>query len=167
MAGFAALQPALTAQLTFNAPVSIGHINSGSQLFIALINGGTLKSEPGFTPTVNAKFEFGTDHFKVTNDMKYCTLDVKAALTNADGATISYTYTGHIEITPEFAAVMTGAAEAKTVDFGLVFTHVTFETGASHLKVLETGRFVGTSRFIVEEGKPQVIEMKISKLVKG
>ena len=46
-----------------------------------LINGGTLKSEPGFTPAVDAKFEFGTDHYKVTNDMKYCTIDVKAALT--------------------------------------------------------------------------------------
>jgi len=31
---------------------------------------------------------------------------------------------------------------------------------------LETGRFVGTGRFIVEEGKSHVNEMNISKAVK-
>ncbi|KIW77997.1 hypothetical protein Z517_07830 [Fonsecaea pedrosoi CBS 271.37] len=70
----------MTSQITFDAPVVIGKINSGSQLYIALINAGTLKSEPGFEPAVDAQVLFGTDHFKVTDDMKYVTIDVKAAL---------------------------------------------------------------------------------------
>ncbi|OAG35267.1 hypothetical protein AYO21_10538 [Fonsecaea monophora] len=133
-----------------------------------LINAGTLKSEPGFEPAVDAQVLFGTDHFKVTDDMKYVTIDVKAALKNEDGTTISYAYTGHIEITPAFGLILTGSPEAKTTDFGHVFTHITFETGAPNFKSLETSRFVGASRFIVSEGgKGPVIETKISKIVKG
>lgn len=41
------------------------------------------------------------------------------------------------------------------------------ETGAERLNGLETGRFVGTSQSILEEGQPPVIEMEISKIVKG
>ncbi|OAL34603.1 hypothetical protein AYO20_06020 [Fonsecaea nubica] len=178
----------LISQITFDAPVVIGKINSGSQLYIALINAGTLKSEPGFEPAVDAQVLFGTDHFKVTEDMKYVTIDVKAALKNEDGTTISYAYTGHIEITPAFGLILAGSPDAKTTDFGHVFTHITFEvscpshmtygmtpqtdlmleTGAPNFKSLETGRFVGASRFIVNgEGKGPVIETKISKIVKG
>ncbi|KAL6241592.1 hypothetical protein RBB50_011615 [Rhinocladiella similis] len=98
MAGFAALKPALTAQETSTAAASsslrwvryqfsfiLSYEDEGAVInehfTWQLINSGTLKSEPGFTPAIDAKFEFGTDHFKVTNDMKYCTIDVKAALT--------------------------------------------------------------------------------------
>ncbi|EXJ76273.1 uncharacterized protein A1O5_00781 [Cladophialophora psammophila CBS 110553] len=167
MSGFPTLEPALTAQITFDPPVIIGNVNSGSQLSIALINSGTLKSEPDFSPAVDAKVEFGTDHFNLTQDLKYCTIDVKAALKNVDGATISYAYKGHIEVTPELGLILGESPSAKTTDFGHVFTHVTFETGAHHLKSLETGRFVGASRFVIEGGNGPVIEMKISKIVKG
>ncbi len=42
-----------------------------------------------------------------------------------------------------------------------------FETGDEKLKDLETGLFVGAGHFIVEEGKPVVVEYKVSKAVKG
>ena len=42
-----------------------------------------------------------------------------------------------------------------------------FETGDEKLKDLELGVFVGSGRFLVEEGKPAVAEYKISKVVKG
>lgn len=42
-----------------------------------------------------------------------------------------------------------------------------FETGDEKLKDLETGVFVGAGRFVVEKGKPVVVEYKISKAVKG
>ena len=42
-----------------------------------------------------------------------------------------------------------------------------FETGDEKLKDLELGVFVGSGRFLVEEGKPAVVEYKISKVVKG
>ena len=42
-----------------------------------------------------------------------------------------------------------------------------FETGDEKLKGLETGVFVGAGRFVVEKGKPAVVEYKLSKAVKG
>ncbi|EXJ84801.1 hypothetical protein A1O3_05473 [Capronia epimyces CBS 606.96] len=145
----------------------VGKVDSGSQLSVALVDTGTVKSEPGFSPAIDAKVEFGTDHFNVTDDHRFVHLDVKAVLTNNDGATISYTYKGHLEVTPELGLIFAGSPEAKTTDFGNGFTHITFETGAAHLKSLESARFVGTSRFIVQDGKGPVIETKISKIVNG
>ena len=42
-----------------------------------------------------------------------------------------------------------------------------FETGEEKFKDLETGVFVGAGRFIVEQGKPAVVEYKLSRLIKG
>ena len=44
---------------------------------------------------------------------------------------------------------------------------IKFETGDEKLKDLELGVFVGAGRFLVEKGKPVVVEYKISKIVKG
>ena len=41
-----------------------------------------------------------------------------------------------------------------------------FETGDEKLKDLETGVFVGAGHFVVEKGKPVVVEYKVSKAVK-
>lgn len=42
-----------------------------------------------------------------------------------------------------------------------------FETGDEKLKDLETGVFVGAGRFVVEKGKPVVVEYKVSKAAKS
>lgn len=42
-----------------------------------------------------------------------------------------------------------------------------FETGDEKLKDLELSTFAGAGRFVVEQGKPVVVEYKLSKLVKG
>ena len=41
---------------------------------------------------------------------------------------------------------------------------VRFETGDDRLKELEHGTFVGAGRFLVEQGKPAVVEYRISKV---
>ena len=43
---------------------------------------------------------------------------------------------------------------------------MTFETGDERLKELELGTFVGAGRFVVEEGRPVVVEYKVSRVVK-
>lgn len=40
-----------------------------------------------------------------------------------------------------------------------------FETGVNGLKVLEDKVFVASGRFVLEEGKPVVVEYKISEVV--
>ena len=102
-------------------------------------------------------------------------------------------YTGVVDITPELGAILSQKPDAKTTDFGnsctfpstsysvlaislprqscfLIVTLVIemrFETGDDKLKSLDNGTFVGAGRFRVEQGKPVVVEYKLSKVVKG
>lgn len=50
---------------------------------------------------------------------------------------------------------------------GIAVTEIKFETGHESLKELETGVFVAAGRFVVEHGKPIMVEYKVSKVVKG
>jgi hypothetical protein len=45
-----------------------------------------------------------------------------------------------------------------------IVTHFKFETGSEKLKALEEKVFVGSGRFILEEGNPTVVEYKISEV---
>lgn len=47
---------------------------------------------------------------------------------------------------------------------GMVVTHVKFETGSDELRALEQKIYVASGRFIIEEGKPLVVEYKISQV---
>jgi RNA polymerase I-specific transcription initiation factor RRN6 len=97
--------------------------------------------------------------------MKNVRINVQAVLKNKGGSLVHYTYKGILEMTPESIAILTGSPDAKTTEFGKIFTHVNFETGVQELKGLETGIFVGCSRFLVEEGKAPVVESRISRVV--
>lgn len=46
-----------------------------------------------------------------------------------------------------------------------VVTHITFETGSEELRGIEEKIYVGSGRFIVEKGKPVVVEYNISEVV--
>lgn len=45
-----------------------------------------------------------------------------------------------------------------------VVTHILFETGSEALKDIEKKIFVGSGRFVLEEGKPVTVEYKISEV---
>lgn len=69
---------------------------------------------------------------------------------------------------------MTSATECKDPgNFGAdgrlptLVIEMHFETGEEKLKELESSMFAGAGRFVVEQGKPVVVEYKVSKLVKG
>lgn len=47
---------------------------------------------------------------------------------------------------------------------GITVTHVKFETGSDELRALEQNIYVASGRFVVEEGKPLVVEYKISQV---
>lgn len=94
---------------------------------------------------------------------------------------IVFKYTGVVSLTGPAGKVLGGQPDAKTTDFGdgckfgsnrmderqmltYVVTHVLFETGDEKLKDLEAKVFVASGRFILEEGKPIVVEYKISEV---
>jgi len=46
----------------------------------------------------------------------------------------------------------------------VLVTHVSFETGDETLKEIQHKVYVGSGRFIVNEGQPLVVEYKISEI---
>ena len=160
------------------------------------MTGGTVKSEPGFSPALDAEF-IGTGNDYIHNDPSGKTMRLNAhgiVKDKKSGAKVYLHYTGVVNITPELGAVLQGKKDAKSTEFGdscesswhdlwiIVFpvvchllmktlhiqvTEIRFETGDEDLKPLESGVFVTAGRFIYEHGKPVVVEYKVSKVVKG
>lgn len=67
MSEFPALEPAFTIQVTIDAPMGVGSSSRGNPLTIVPMTGGTMKSESGFSPSVDARFK-GTGNDYIHND---------------------------------------------------------------------------------------------------
>ncbi|KAL7267360.1 hypothetical protein RUND412_010059 [Rhizina undulata] len=129
------------------------------------ITGGTIKSEPGFEPAVNAVYETGGDWIKADADGCHLRLDVRAIAKTDDGALLNTSYTGIMAVNPPIVAILTGAPNAVTTEFGSFVTANTFESGPGKYSKLENYMFVGTGRFIVNEDKSVTVEYKISRVL--
>lgn len=166
MSGFAKLTPAFTAHIALDTPSIIGPLSRGTSLFHVVFRSGEgfLKSEPGYSIPVDAVFAHGSDYIRADPDGKHVRLQVDSVLKDASGAVIKYSYTGTIDMGGAAGKVLMGANDAATTDFGEAFTHVTFETGSEDLRELEHKVYVASGRFIIEAGKPVIVEYKISEV---
>ncbi|CAD6586425.1 MAG: hypothetical protein ASARMPREDX12_002367 [Alectoria sarmentosa] len=168
MSNFPSLQPALTVLMTIGDISPVGSASKGTPLAIAALVDGTVKSEPSFSPAIDATWVGqGADYIHNDPSGKHMRLDAHGLVKDKSGAMIYLHYGGVVDITPELGLILGGSPDAKTTAFGNSFIEMKFETGDEKLKDLETGVFVGAGRFIVEKGKPTVLEYKISKAVKG
>ncbi|KAI4125977.1 MAG: hypothetical protein LQ347_005158 [Umbilicaria vellea] len=132
------------------------------------MTGGTVKSESGFSPAIDAEF-VGTGADYIHNDPsgKHMRLNAHGVIKDKSGSMIYLNYTGVVDSTPELGAILGGSPDAKTTPFGNSFVEMRFETGDEKFKELETSTFVGAGHFIVEKDKPIVAEYKLSKVVAG
>ena len=129
---------------------------------------GTFKSEPGFSPEIDATFEgIGNDYIRADPDNKHLRLDAHCVIKNKSGGRAYVHYTGIITVNEAIDAVLGGKESAKTTDFGNVFIEMRFETGDDAMKELEHNTFIGSGRFLIEDGKPPKVEYKLSKVVRG
>ncbi|KAL1998728.1 hypothetical protein VTN02DRAFT_5674 [Thermoascus thermophilus] len=167
MSDFPSLQPAFTIQVTVDAPLPVGSASRSHGFNVVPMTGGTIKSEPGYSLNLDADF-VGTGHDYIHADLdgKHLRLNAHGVVKTKDGALVYLNYTGTIAVTPAEAAVLGGQAESQTTPFGNIFTHLTFETGDERYKDLENRAFVASGHFIVEKGKPAVVEYKVSQVVK-
>ena len=79
----------------------------------------TIKSEPGFTPEVDASIVGqGNDYIHNDPDGKHMRLNAHGQVKDKSGAMIHLNYTGVIAITPELGAILTGKEDAKSTEFG-------------------------------------------------
>ena len=83
------------------------------------MTGGSLKSEPSFSPSIDAEFVgTGNDYIHNDPDGKHMRLDAHGLAKDKTGGTIYLHYTGVVNITPELGAVLSGDPEAKSTEFG-------------------------------------------------
>ncbi|KAJ4319156.1 hypothetical protein N0V84_006518 [Fusarium piperis] len=161
-ANFPILIPAFTAQIYIDAPLVI----NPDLLNIPFVpNLGTLVSEPGYEPPLEATFVHGSDFLRRDPDGQRVRLDVSSvARDSTSGAMLRFSYNGVVGVAGDEGRVIRGDGNATTTGFGNAFVQVRFETNASGLKPLQDKLYVGSGRFIVEENQPIIVEYKISEV---
>ncbi|KAL0939090.1 uncharacterized protein CTRU02_205700 [Colletotrichum truncatum] len=168
MSDFPKLTPAFTVKIHLGNPSPIGVLAQGvSQLHAPFIpDSGALVSEPSYPLKIDAVFLHGSDYLRFDPDGGHARLEVSSALRDkASGAVIRFDYSGTVDTSGASGKVLKGLEGAATTDYGEIFTHAKFETGHEALKELQNKVYVGSGRFILEDGKPIVVEYKISEVV--
>ncbi|KAF2203197.1 hypothetical protein GQ43DRAFT_439032 [Delitschia confertaspora ATCC 74209] len=168
MADYPSLQPAFTVRVDIDAPLTVGQ-QAGSPLVIVPMVSGTIKSEPGFEPALDAELH-GTGYDYIHNDAngENMRLDVRSQIKTKDGAIIAMYYKGNVTLTSSVKALLAGDATASTTPYGDSFVSFTFETGSSQYKALENGTYVAAGHFVKEPGQEGlIVEYKVSRVVKG
>jgi Protein of unknown function (DUF3237) len=67
MSNFPTLEPAFTIRVAIDAPLSVGSSSRGTPLAVVPMTGGTVKSESGFSPALDATFK-GVGNDFIHND---------------------------------------------------------------------------------------------------
>ncbi|KAK1829830.1 hypothetical protein QBC39DRAFT_121283 [Podospora conica] len=169
MSGFPKLIPAFTALVPISPPTPLGPTARGGPLnhVTILPEQGSLVSDPSYPIRVDAVFVSGADFIRADPSGTHVRLQVDALLRDGPtGAHIRLSYTGTIATAGTGAGkVFAGASDAATTAFGDAFIHGTFETGHPDLAAMQSKVYVGAGRFILEEGKPVVVEYKFSEVV--
>lgn len=127
---------------------------------------GTIKSEPGFEPALDAELHgVGYDYIHNDADGGNMRLDVRSQVKNSDGTIFAMFYKGTVALTAGVKAILGGSEDAKTTEYGDSFVNFSFETGNPKYKELENGTYVAAGHFVKEPGeKGTIVEYKVSKV---
>ena len=83
------------------------------------MTGVNIKSEPGFTPEIDAELVgSANDYIHNDPDGKHMRLNAHGQVKDKSGGMIHLNYTGVIAITPDLAAILGGKEDAKSTEFG-------------------------------------------------
>ncbi|KAK4162145.1 hypothetical protein QBC43DRAFT_322467 [Cladorrhinum sp. PSN259] len=163
MSGFPTLVPAFTAKIAINAPSLVSPTLRHVPIIPEI---STLVSEPSYSIAVDAVLLQGADFIRTDPDGRHVRLEVQSlAKDKTTGGFIRFNYTGTVNIEGPNGKVLKGEKDAATTEFGGAFTQVVFESSAPELAALQEKTYVGSGRFVLEEGKPPVVEYKISEVV--
>ncbi|KAK4129551.1 hypothetical protein N657DRAFT_677152 [Parathielavia appendiculata] len=162
MADFPKLIPAFTVQVAISPPQTI----SETLTFVPFLStGGSIVSEPSYPIKLKAALEHGADYIKLAPDGKHVRLDVQSLARDANtGKLLRFMYCGKISTTGPAGRVLRGEEGAGTTSFGEAFSVVEFEVGGKELAALEEKVYVGSGRFVIEPGKPVIVEYKVSEV---
>ena len=84
------------------------------------MTGGSLKSEPSFSPSIDAEWATaGADFIHNDPDGKHMRLDAHGAVKDkSSGGAIYMHYTGVVAITPALGLILSESPDAKSTEFG-------------------------------------------------
>ncbi|KAM7207661.1 Uncharacterized protein family UPF0311 [Naviculisporaceae sp. PSN 640] len=170
MSGFPKLIPAFTALVEIEPPAPVGPVASGNSLIHVVIapNKGSIKSEPNYPIKLDATFVHGADFIRADPSGKNVRLEVHSvirdSLNGGGGGLLRFNYTGVISTEGPNGKVLGGSPDAATTPFGDAFINASFETGVPELAEIQNKVYVGSGRFVLEEGKPVTVEYKISEV---
>ncbi|KAF1810415.1 hypothetical protein P152DRAFT_508721 [Eremomyces bilateralis CBS 781.70] len=165
---FPKLQPAMTVLVQIAAPMAVGSGSKGTPLNVIPMTSGTIKSEPGFEPALDAVLDgVGYDYIRNDGSGEHMRLDVRSQVKNSDGTLLALFYKGAVALSPGVTAILSGAADAKTTGFGDSFVTMKFETGSPAYKSLETMLLVAQGRFVKEADGGITVEYRVSKVLAG
>ncbi|EFR01541.1 hypothetical protein MGYG_04543 [Nannizzia gypsea CBS 118893] len=168
MADFPTLKPAFTMQVLIDPAVNVGSTAKNCNFVVTPMVGGTVKSEPGFSPAFNGQLASnGNDYIRTDPDGKRLRLDAHTVVKTETGASVYINYTGVVDLTPEITAILTGHEGAASTPFGNIFITLKFESGDAEHAALENGIFVASGRFIYEKGQRPIVDYKVSQVCKG
>ena len=82
--------------------------------------GGSLKTEPNFSPAIDAEWVgVGNDYIHSDPDGSILRLNAHGVVKDkSTGASIYFNYTGVVNVTPELGAILHGKPDAKSTEFG-------------------------------------------------
>ncbi|KUL91338.1 hypothetical protein ZTR_01652 [Talaromyces verruculosus] len=168
MAGFPTLKPAFTVRVSVDAPFPVGSHHRKTALVVVPMVGGTVISEPGFTPALDAKFEgTGNDYIRNDPDGKRMRLNAHGVVKTHDDALIYLHYQGTVNMTEDVIKALSGQAGDAETPFGDSFVSFDIETGDERYKDLENGVFVGQGHFVTKTGEKTIVEYKVSQVLAG
>ncbi|KAF2672471.1 hypothetical protein BT63DRAFT_477234 [Microthyrium microscopicum] len=167
MSGFPSLKPAFTVRAKIDPGWSVGSASRGTPLTVVPMVGGTVKSEPGFEPAVDAELHgVGYDYIRGDATGGHLRLDVRSQLKTKDGELVAMYYKGPMFTSPAVMRVLTHAEDMKTTEYGDSFMTFEFETGSEKYKELETMVFCAAGHFEIS-GEDTIVEYKVCQVVKG
>ncbi|PMD32046.1 hypothetical protein L207DRAFT_572344 [Hyaloscypha variabilis F] len=157
----------LTVKLTLGTPWRIGQAGSGEFITGVPFTGGNLKSVEGglLSGLVDAECIHGLDMSRLPASQDFTRLSVESIWRNKDDAMIHLSYNALLRMTDEIKNIFMAHKDAKSTSFGDVYAHFKFQTGTPKLKALEENLFVGSGRFVLEEGKDLAVEYNIGRII--
>ena len=181
-------QVSYSTQIFIDSPLAI----SEDLLNIRFIpNAGGLTSEPGYPLSLRATFIHGSDYLRRDQDGEHVRLEVTSTARSEDnGSLVRFSYNGIVAMAGDEGKVIRGDNNASTTGFGNACEFAPFESCSDHsfvvlggstltyktvvqirfetedpsLQAIEDKMYVGSGRFIVEDGEPVVVEYKISEV---
>ncbi|KAF9776981.1 hypothetical protein IL306_004766 [Fusarium sp. DS 682] len=115
LTNFPILIPAFTAQIAINDPLVI----TSNLLNIPFLpNVGTLVSEPGYEPPLEATFIHGSDFIRRDPDGQWVKLEVTSVARDTSGSLLRFSYNGVVNMEGDEGRVIRGDPNATTTGFG-------------------------------------------------